>query len=1002
MHTRLYALGGLLFLLLAHASCERRQAGKKSASERYRVDTDRFFTESDPVSEEEFSRRHVSSAAVLAFHGDRPGFGPLSVIYPLDSAVFPPEIVAPEIRWAVDTSRSFRWTIDISFPSIAHHVSIGTAGVPCRPRVDSACLAPTNRFPPEGYDTNHCGWTPDPRLWETIKYYSRGAWAQLTVVGVSEACEGKRDTLAGSVAFSTSNDSVGAVIFYRDVPLMPSETRTGVVKPLARDALDLISWRIHRIRSDSAPVVMSDMPTCANCHSFSGDGGVAGMDMDGPRGDKGAYALRDMADSMVIRQSDVFSWNDFNPAKTTFGLFSRVSPDGQCAVSSVDEEVFVANYTDYRFLQTFYPTRGKLAVFSRKTGAIKLLPGADDSSYVHCNPVWSPDGATIYFLRAPARPAYGSSEMPAHANDPREARICYDLYRMPFNDGRGGTPRPVPGASDNGMSNTFPKVSPDGRWVVFVKCRNGLLMRPDSRLYIIPAEGGEARELACNLPVMNSWHSWSPNGRWLVFSSKSFTPYTQMFLAHIDNEGNASRPVLVPNATADNRAVNLPEFLPMPDDTLEHIDVPAVEYKRFLDRSKEYVQEGRLDEALEAVRQSIALRDDYADAYSTLSYILDEMGKAEEAISFYRKAIGRDPLNDFNYLNLGVIYNSRGDYREARKLFDRALELQPENALIYYNRAVSRRALADSAGAIRDCRTALRLDSAIAPAANLIGEIYFEQGNIAGACEHFVLACSAAPRYFPAQRNAAIAFSARGKRQKALEHYTSALRLKPDDTLSYLGRANVLSRTRFKQEALEDYSRVLRLDPASAVALNNRGLLLRKMGRLDEAARDFTAAIELDKSYTDAWLNRGNTHLARRRLDRAVSDFTTALRLDPSLSRAFENRCIAHSMNGKYEQVIRDCTARMEAGKQTDGLYLIRANCRFELGRYEQALSDYKAALRINPDKPQYHYNIALCFEKLDKLDEARAAYRRYTRMAGRNAPGVEHARKRLAELQSP
>lgn len=1002
MHMRLYALGGLLFFLLAGTSCERRHSGEKGASERYQVVRDRFFAESDPVSEEEFSRQHVLSAAAAAFPEDRPGFGPLSVTYPLDSAVFPPEIVAPEIQWTVDTSRSFRWTVAVSFSSISHHLYIGTAGVPRRPRIDSACLAPTNTFPPEGLDANRGGWTPGPKLWETIKYYSRGGWARLTVMGVSEAYEGKRDTLAGSVIFSTSTDSVGAAIFYRDVPLMPSETETGVVKPLAGDALHLISWRIHGISSDEAPVVMSDMPTCANCHSFSHDGASVGMDMDGPRGDKGAYALRDIEDSMVIRQGDVFSWNDFNPSQTTFGLFSRVSPDGRYAVSSVDEEVFVANYTDYRFLQTFYPTRGKLAVFSRKTRAITLLPGADDSSYVHCNPVWSPDGATIYFLRAPARPAYGSGAMPTHAGDPRERRICYDLYRMPFNDGRGGTPRPVPGASDNGMSNTFPKVSPDGRWIVFVKCRNGLLMRPDSRLYIIPAEGGEARELACNLPVMNSWHSWSPNGRWLVFSSKSFTPYTQMFLAHIDHDGNASRPVLVPNATADNRAVNLPEFLPMPGYTLEHIDVPAVEYKRFLDRGKEYVQEGRLDEALEAVRQSIALRDDYADAYSTLSYILDEMGKTEEAVSFYRKAIGRDPLDHFNYLNLGVIYNGRGDYREARKLFDRALELQSKNALIYYNRAVSRRALADSAGAIRDCRTALKLDSAMAPAANLIGEIYFEQGNIAGACEHFVLACSAAPRYFPAQRNAAIAFSARGKRHEAVEHYSSALRLKPDDTLSYLGRANVLSRTRFKQEALEDYSRVLRLDPANAVALNNRGLLLRKMGRFDDAARDFTAAIDLDKSYADAWLNRGNTHLARRRLDRAVSDFTSALRLDPSLSRAFENRCIAWSMQGEYEQVIKDCTARIQAGNHTDGLYLIRANCRFELGRYEQALSDYKATLRINPDKPQYYYNIALCFEKLDRPDEARAAYRRYTRMAGRNAPGMEHARKRLAELQSP
>ena len=49
------------------------------------------------------------------------------------------------------------------------------------------------------------------------------------------------------------------------------------------------------------------------------------------------------------------------------------------------------------------------------------------------------------------------------------------------------------------MSNNFPKVSPDGKWIIFVQCKNGLLMRPDSKLYIVPFEGGVARPLESNL-----------------------------------------------------------------------------------------------------------------------------------------------------------------------------------------------------------------------------------------------------------------------------------------------------------------------------------------------------------------------------------------------------------------------------------------------------------------------------------------------------------------------
>ena len=130
--------------------------------------------------------------------------------------------------------------------------------------------------------------------------------------------------------------------------------------------------------------------------------------------------------------------------------------------------------------------------------------------------------------------------MREYANDPNETQIQYDLYRIPFNGGKGGKAERIAGASENGMSNNFPKVSPDGKWIVFVRNKNGLLMRPDSQLYIVPFEGGAERPMRSNQTVMNSWHSFSPNGRWLVFSSKSPSLYTQMYLTHIDEKGNDS------------------------------------------------------------------------------------------------------------------------------------------------------------------------------------------------------------------------------------------------------------------------------------------------------------------------------------------------------------------------------------------------------------------------------------------------------------------------------
>jgi Tol biopolymer transport system component len=112
---------------------------------------------------------------------------------------------------------------------------------------------------------------------------------------------------------------------------------------------------------------------------------------------------------------------------------------------------------------------------------------------------------------------------------------------------------------------------------VFVECRNGQLMRPDSQLYIVPFGGGVGRRMRANTSRMNSWHSFSPNGRWMVFASKARSAYTQMYLTHIDADGNDSPAIIIDNATAANRAANLPEFVNIAGDGIEDIQVHVVD-----------------------------------------------------------------------------------------------------------------------------------------------------------------------------------------------------------------------------------------------------------------------------------------------------------------------------------------------------------------------------------------------------------------------------------------
>jgi WD40-like Beta Propeller Repeat len=517
---------------------------------------------------------------------------PISIDYPENGSIFPPGITPPTFLWRDAAGTS--WSIDITFADKAapiHAISQGER-MHLGP-IDPDCVADSNK-PPKLTTQQAATWTwkPDEATWAAIQAHSVAKPASVVITGYRD----------GHVAFSqsrieltTSQDPVGAPIFYRDVPLMPSAGVNGVVSPLSPTAIHLIHWRLRDITRPESHTVLKDMPTCGNCHSFSADGKTFGMDIDGPANDKGLYAVVPVQKHMTIAGKDMVHWNPVGQiGKVRVGFMSQVSPDGRYVVSTFAgpelkllDSYYVTNFLDYRFLQVFYPTRGILAWYDRTTGLRTPLPGANDPKYVQTDGVWSPDGKYIVFARAQARDPYPPGQVRAlHALDRNEAQIKYDLYRIPFNDGKGGVPERIAGASENGMSNNFPKVSPDGKWIVFVQCKNGQLMRPDSQLYIVPFEGGVARRMRANTSLMNSWHSFSPNGRWLVFSSKARSPYTQMYLTHIDANGNDSPAILIDNTTAANRAVNIPEFANIAGDGIEDIQVHVADSLNVADAHK--------------------------------------------------------------------------------------------------------------------------------------------------------------------------------------------------------------------------------------------------------------------------------------------------------------------------------------------------------------------------------------------------------------------------------
>jgi len=736
----------------------------------------------------------------------------LQITYPSDGTLFPPEIVAPTFVWEDATSGVDHWYVVVRDAAGGEILRESVAA----PR-----------------------WRPSEEGWRQIKRRSAERDAEVVVAGVGEA---RRDTVLSSarVRVRTSADPVGDSLFYREVPL-----------PFLKAVQDpsRIRWRYGTVDLESGPpIVLQNLPVCGNCHSFADDGSVLGLDVDYGN-DKGAYAIMDVSKHMVMDDEKIITWADYRreDGELTFGLLSRVSPTGRYVISTVkDRSVFVA-MPDLMISQLFFPIKGILVVYDRETGEYAPLPGADDPTYVQSNAVWSPDGNYVVFARTKAYHAERLDQQNSALVDEKDVPeftvenkpFRYDLYRVPFNDGNGGTPEPIAGASGNGMSNFFPKYSPDGKWIVFCKAENYMLLRPDSELYIVPAAGGVARRLRYNTARMNSWHSWSSNSRWLVFSSKVNGPYTQLFLTHIDENGNDSPPVLLERFTSPDRAANIPEFVNLPGDAIADIR------ERFLD-SYSFLRAGMANEntgdhkgAERAFRRGLEIAPDDVELRNALGWTLFQDARPAEAAEQYEHALEVDPNHVKSHNNLALALVELGRLEEAAVHFEKSLEFEPK-AEIYSDLGFVMARLGRSEDAFLNYRKALTLDPDCTSAHFNLAVAYVQEGKFTDAESHYRKALPGRPTA-ETHNGLGYVLARQGRTDEAVAEFRKAIDANPQFTPAYNNVAEALAGQGKLEEAASYYKRSLAQKPSAAVqkALD---AVLRQLGRTAAVTDRFTNA----------------------------------------------------------------------------------------------------------------------------------------------------------------
>lgn len=357
-----------------------------------------------------------------------------------------------------------------------------------------------------------------PAFWRQLTGHNKGKDVKLTLAILSE---GKWKALK-PFHFHIAADPIDPYLSYRLVPPgYEGWKKMGIYQR------DLQTY-------EQTPLYENHLTdgNCVNCHAYC-DRDPGRMLFHARAGFDGTVVIRGGEAVRLDTQSDPVSGPLVYPAW---------HPSGRYVAFSV-------NRTRQNFLNSHpdrievYDTASDVVVYDLETRHLVRSPLLASPSAFETFPVFSPDGKSLYFCSARA-----VEPLPA-----RYKEVRYDLCRIAFDPADssfGPVVDTLCNASSRGKSVSFPRVSPNGRFLALALHDHGTfsIWHKDADLYMLDLRTGDLSPLAeANSDDVESYHSWSDNSRWMVFSSRRTDGlYTRPFITYIDSCGRAYKPFLLP------------------------------------------------------------------------------------------------------------------------------------------------------------------------------------------------------------------------------------------------------------------------------------------------------------------------------------------------------------------------------------------------------------------------------------------------------------------------
>ena len=211
-----------------------------------------------------------------------------------------------------------------------------------------------------------------------------------------------------------------------------------------------------------------------------------------------------------------------------------------------------------------FDTASDLVIYDTQSGQVLTDPRFMTEDKLETFPSWSPDGKYLYFC------SYQAHQLPVYFS----SGIAYDLLRVPFDPVTGTLGNEVEvvyDAAQRGGSTSYPRISPDGRYLLYTWSHYGTfpVWHEEADLRMMDLQTMEDVDVSQwnDADDADSYHSWSSNGRWVVYGTRRMDGrYTRLSMAYFDEAGNADKPFLLPQEDPRQNvwrlmSFNVPEFM---------------------------------------------------------------------------------------------------------------------------------------------------------------------------------------------------------------------------------------------------------------------------------------------------------------------------------------------------------------------------------------------------------------------------------------------------------